>query len=61
MKFEIGDTVRNNITKKVYTVVDVEEQPYIKLVPIGQAEDATKDSEDAISMHEDFLELVEEN
>lgn len=60
MNFEIGDTVRNSITKKVYTVVNIDEQPYLTLAPVGAESTEAVSEEETISMHQDFLELVEE-
>ena len=60
MNFEIGDTVRNSITKKVYTVVNIDEQPYLTLAPVGAETAEPASEEETISMHQDFLELVED-
>lgn len=60
MNFEIGDTVRNSITKKVYTVVNTDEQPYLTLAPVGTEPSEDASPEETISMHQDFLELVED-
>jgi hypothetical protein len=56
MKFEVGDKVINTITKQVYTVVSMDEQPYVTLSPVGKEVDT--DSEIYISVHQDFLELA---
>ena len=55
MKFEVGDTVKNSKTNKLYTIIEIEE-PYLTLLPVDKTEAATGD--DAISMHQDFVELV---
>lgn len=53
--YNVGDTVMNSKTGKLYIVVGIEDQ-YLTLVPDG--EEPKADSEIAISMHQDFVELV---
>lgn len=58
MSFKVGDTVKNSKTNKVYKVVSIDEQPYLELVP-ADAAGAPAQGEEAISMHQDFVEKVE--
>jgi hypothetical protein len=58
MKFQQGDTVKNIKTGQVYVVISTEEQPYITLQATREGADEKADDAEAISMHEDFLELA---